>query len=88
VFFPFLLINLIGQARQFRPLLVEDSLVSRNQIGIGIKSSNPIIRISNAVVTKNGTGLSAGIRQILSFSNNKISGNTFENMPTGVINQQ
>jgi hypothetical protein len=69
-------------------VLVEDCLVSGNQIGIGIKSSNPIIRLSNAVVTKNGTGLSAAGGQILSFSNNKISGNTIENTPTGIIGQQ
>lgn len=68
--------------------LVENSVVANNQIGIGIKSGSPIIRLSNVVVTKNTTGLSAGSGQILSFGNNKISGNTTENPPTGTIAQQ
>jgi hypothetical protein len=69
-------------------VLVENCVVSNNQIGIGIKSGSPIIRLSNVVVTKNTTGLSAGSGQILSFGNNKISGNTTENSPTGTITQQ
>ena len=67
---------------------VENCLVSNNQIGVGIKSASPIIRLSNVVVTKNATGLSAGTGQILSFGNNKISGNATENPPTGSIMQQ
>ncbi|HEX8639152.1 MAG TPA: right-handed parallel beta-helix repeat-containing protein, partial [Pyrinomonadaceae bacterium] len=69
-------------------VLVENCVVSNNQIGIGIKSGAPIIRLSNVVVTKNTTGLSAGSGQILSFGNNKISGNATENAPTGMISQQ
>lgn len=77
------LVNTVGTE-----VLVENCVVSNSQIGIGIKSGSPIIRLSNVVVTKNATGLSAGSGQILSFGNNKISGNTTENSPTGSISQQ
>lgn len=68
---------------------VEECTIAYNGTGIGIKTSNPIVRISSTMVTKNDTGLSAGTGggQIISFGNNRVSGNTNENNPTSTIGQ-
>jgi hypothetical protein len=65
--------------------------VTGNQTGIGITNGNPIIRISNLLITQNATSLSvsgSSTGQILSFGDNKISGNTVDNGPTGTVIQQ
>jgi hypothetical protein len=66
-------------------LSIENCMITYNAFGVSIKTGTPIVRISNTMVTKNDTGLRPGSGQILSYSNNKISGNNIENNPTGNI---
>lgn len=70
---------------------VKNSSITGNATGIGITNGNPIIRISNLLITQNTTSLSVSASstgQILSFGDNKISGNAVDNGPTGTILQQ
>jgi hypothetical protein len=65
--------------------------ISGNQTGVAINNGNPIIRISDLLITQNVTSLSiagGSTGQILSFGDNKISGNTVDNPPSGIITQQ
>lgn len=65
--------------------------ISANQTGIAINNGNPIIRISDLLITQNVTSLivaTGATGQIQSFGDNKIAGNTVENPPTMMIPQQ
>ena len=66
---------------------IENCMVIYNPFGVSIKTGNPIVRISNTMVTKNDTGLRPGSGQIISYGNNRISGNNIENNPTSTIPQ-
>lgn len=72
-------------------LAVRGCTITGNLNGITISNGNPIIRISNDLITQNTTSLNiyAGATgQILSFGDNKISGNGVDNGPTGTVMQQ
>jgi hypothetical protein len=66
---------------------IENCMITYNPFGVSIKTGNPIVRISNTMVTKNDTGLRPGSGQIISYGNNRISGNNNENSPTSTIPQ-
>jgi hypothetical protein len=71
-------------------LTLEDSLASHNvNNGISAQGATAAVRISNMVVTGNGTGLTAGGgAAIVSFGNNRLTGNTVDGAPTSTIGQQ
>jgi len=69
-------------------LSIENCMISYNTFGVSIKTGNPIVRISATTVTKNDTGLRPGSGQIISYGNNRISGNNNENAPTSTIGLQ
>lgn len=68
----------------------ENCVLTNNSVAIRIQASSSIIRISGNTITKNGTSLrpGSGGGQIISYGNNKISGNTVELAPTMTVSQQ
>jgi hypothetical protein len=58
-------------------LFVEESEVSHNS-GIGLRTSGgaSVLRVSNSLISGNGTGASAPAGQLCTFGNNRLSGNT------------
>lgn len=70
-------------------LTLENSLAADNaNNGINAQGAAASIRISNMVVTGNGTGLTASGGTIVSFGNNRIVGNGLDGAPTSTIGQQ
>ncbi len=69
---------------------VEDSVFNNNDIAIRIQLGPGIVRISGNNITKNRLGLRAGSAggQIISYGNNKISGNSIDGLATSNIMQQ
>lgn len=68
----------------------ENCVFNNNTTAIRIQGSTATVRISGNTITKNGTSLrpGGGGGQIISYGNNKISGNTNELPPTLTIMQQ
>ncbi|MEO7795252.1 MAG: right-handed parallel beta-helix repeat-containing protein [Thermoanaerobaculia bacterium] len=69
---------------------VSSSQVSNN-VAAGLKAEGAVatVRLNDTTVTSNGTGLvSATGGAVLSFGSNRISGNTTNGAPTGVLGQQ
>jgi hypothetical protein len=69
-------------------VIAESSVVSGNQTGIGISSGTAVVRISNLTITKNLMSLNVGSGQIISFGNNRITGNKFEYAPSSTVTLQ
>jgi hypothetical protein len=70
-------------------LTVESSLASDNtNNGVSAQGAAATVRLSNVVVTGNGTGLNAGGGAIVSFGNNRVAGNGADGAPTLTIGQQ
>jgi hypothetical protein len=67
---------------------VENCIFANNNVGISVKTGTPVVRVSNANFAKNGTNIKPGSGQILSYLNNKSSGNGVENAFSGPISQQ
>lgn len=69
---------------------VENSTFNGNTTAIRTQAGTAIIRISGNVITKNSVSLRPGSSggQIISYGNNKISGNTTELAPTSMLTQQ
>ena len=69
---------------------VENTVSAGNgQNGVVATGANATVRLSNATITDNATGvLSQGGGTILSFMNNRIRGNTTDGAPTSTIGQQ
>ena len=68
--------------------LTLDGSVASDNVNNGINSgAGATVRISNMVVTGNGTGLSGG-GAILSFGNNQVVGNGVDGSPTGSLGLQ
>jgi len=80
---------LVSSAGGLALLGIENSLASDNtNNGISAQGANATVRMSNVVVTGNGTGLSSGGAAIVSFGNNRIAGNGIDGAPTSTIGQQ
>jgi parallel beta helix pectate lyase-like protein len=70
-------------------LTLENSLATDNvNNGVSSQGTQASIRISNMVVTGNGTGLNAGGGAIVSFGNNRVAGNGTDGGPTSTVVQQ
>ena len=69
-------------------LTLENSAANDN-INNGITASTGgTVRISNMVVTGNGTGLNPGSGSIVSFGNNRVAGNGADGAPSSTVGQQ
>jgi parallel beta helix pectate lyase-like protein len=80
---------LVSSAGGLALLTLENSLASDNvNNGISAQGANATVRMSNVVVTGNGTGLSSGGAAIVSFGNNRVLGNGIDGAPTQTIGQQ
>jgi hypothetical protein len=66
-------------------LFLEGSIASDNTNNGILVGVGPVVRISNSIVTGNGTGLNGSI---LSFGNNRIGGNGVDGGPPAVMGQQ
>jgi hypothetical protein len=67
-------------------MMIDGSVASDNtNNGISV-SSGATVRLSNSVVTGNGTGLNGAT--IVSFGNNRVAGNGLDGTPTSTIPQQ
>lgn len=70
-------------------LTIESSLASDNtNNGVSAQGASATVRLSNVVVTGNGTGLNAGGGAIVSFGNNRVAGNGADGAATSNIGQQ
>jgi hypothetical protein len=70
-------------------LNLEDSIAADNiNNGVNSQGAQSVIRLSNVVVTGNGTGLNAGGGAIVSFGNNRVAGNVLDGTPTLTIVQR
>jgi hypothetical protein len=69
-------------------LNLENSVASSNGLS-GVQSSNAqaTVRISNMMVTGNGTGLGASGGAIISFGNNRVHGNGTDGAPTATVGE-
>jgi len=73
----------IEQASGSSRLFMSDSVISDNPIGLYLGNGAPVVRLSNTVITANDNGVNnIGAGSILSYGNNRISGNTAGNTPT------
>jgi hypothetical protein len=67
---------------------LDDSVSSGNVNGI-TSISGGLVRMSNTTVTNNGGGVVTTMgSQILSYGNNRITGNYSNNAPTGMVTLQ
>ena len=70
-------------------LNLENSIAADNiNNGVNSQGAQALVRMSNVVVTGNGTGLNAGGGAIVSFGNNRVAGNTLDGTPTLTIVQR
>jgi hypothetical protein len=70
-------------------LNVEDSIAADNiNNGVNAQGAQAVVRLSNVVVTGNGTGLNAGGGAIVSFGNNRVAGNVLDGSPTLTVVQR
>jgi|tagenome__1003787_1003787.scaffolds.fasta_scaffold20917727_1 hypothetical protein len=66
-------------------VMVSNTTSGNNGIGVSATGAGAIIRIGNATVTGNTTGLSASGGQIVSYGSNKVDGNGSGGAPTSTI---
>ncbi|HET6378382.1 MAG TPA: right-handed parallel beta-helix repeat-containing protein [Methylocella sp.] len=67
---------------------VERSVVSNNAVGLIAAGAKSTVRISEAGIFGNGTGISAQGGAVISFGNNHIAGNATNGAPTSTLTQQ
>jgi hypothetical protein len=67
-------------------LTLEDSIAADNiNNGVNAQGAQATVRMSNVTVVGNGTGLNAGGGAIVSFGNNRVTGNVLDGSPTSTI---
>jgi hypothetical protein len=70
-------------------LTLEDSVSADNiNNGVNAQGAQAVVRLSNVTVVGNGTGLNAGGGAIVSFGNNRVTGNVLDGSPTSTIVQR
>ena len=73
---------------------VEDCLVERSNYGYGIFTSSgggggsAIVRVNHSAIVDNSTGLSSFGASLLSYGNNRLTGNGIDGAFTGLISLQ
>ena len=69
-------------------LTLENSVANDNINNGVLANTGAVVRISNVVVTGNGTGLNSSGGSIVSFGNNRIAGNGTDGAPSSTVGQQ
>ncbi|WP_028604568.1 right-handed parallel beta-helix repeat-containing protein [Ottowia thiooxydans] len=64
-------------------VMVDNSRIMNNTVGIKTNTAKAVLRISDSTVTQNATGLAATLgASIISYNNNRLLGNTTDGAPT------
>ncbi len=66
----------------------EACALTSNATGVDVTVAGAIIRLSNCAITANTTGISSSAGTVVSFGNNKNTGNTTNGAPTTLLAQQ
>ncbi|MGO9453001.1 MAG: right-handed parallel beta-helix repeat-containing protein [Candidatus Binataceae bacterium] len=70
-------------------ITIDHSIASGNRVGVNVSGAGALARITAVTATANVTGLgtTGGTGQIVSFGNNRVSGNATDGGPTSTVPQ-
>jgi hypothetical protein len=67
---------------------IDGGVVSQNMFGITTGAGTPVVRLSGVTITMNKEGLTVSAGSIISYGNNKMTGNTSDGAPSQTISLQ